>query len=247
MPSHDYNPGIAGTDLKTITGVQEALFMKYATAEKRGSNLVIPYRHGELFVPDKYFTGADVMLQVYLTAETTDRAQSALDQVLSLLQSQSLVAVTQNNPHYGNIQARVEILSDPIPTENRFTYLFSLRNPAGFWEDQSATSITGGNPPSVTTGGNRPIQDMILTFAGVGFLEHTDSLGQVSRVEVLAGATGGPFDLDVGAGTIENASNAPMDEFFLHTQPWVMKWEPDTAQSFTSNVSVSGSYRNKYA
>lgn len=247
MPSHDYAVSIGGVDIKNTIGAQEAIFMNYTTANKRGNNLIIPYRHGELHVPDKYFAGADLLLQVYLPFDTTDAAKQALSDLALILSSQDEVLVAQNDPAHGDIQARIELLQDPVPTEDRFTYLFSLRNASGFWEDVSATPITSANPPVVTTGGDRPIQDMILVFAGVGFLQHTDSLGQVSRVEVEAGATGGPFTLDVGARTIENASNVPMDEFFLHTQPWVMKWQPGVAQSFTANVAVGGSYRNKYA
>lgn len=247
MPEHDYAVTIGGTSLVNTIGIRRAIFMNYTTAQKRGGNLIIPYRHGELHVPDKYFAGADLLLQVYLPFDDVDDAKQALSDMALLLSSQTEVLVAQNDPAHGNIRARVELLQDPVSTEDRFTYLFSLRNASGFWEDAAATNIASGTPPTITTGGDRPIQDMILIFAGVGFLQHTDSLGQVSRVEVQTGATGGPFTLDVGAGTIVNASDDPMDEFFLHTQPWVMKWQPGVAQSFTGNVAVSGSYRNKYA
>lgn len=244
--AHFYNVGVAGSNLDTDLGIREALFLKYTTAQKKGGNLIVPYRHGELYVPDKYFSGADVLLQVYLPFDVESDAIQALSELARLFSAQTEVAVTQDDPHRGSIRSRVELLQDPVPTEDRFTYLFSLRNASGFWEDQAASNAVSANPPVVTTGGDRPIQDMILTFSGPGFLEHTDSLGQISRVEVESGAGAGTYILDVGKGTITKA-DVPQDEFFNHTQPWVMKWQPNIAQAFTSNVAVAAEWRNKWA
>lgn len=246
MASHDYAVTVAGTSLKTTLGIRQAIFMKYSSAQKRDGNIVLPYKHGELYVPDKYFDGADILLQVYLPFDTTDAAAQALSDLALLFASQTEVVVAQNDPAKGNIRARVENLQDPVPTEDRFTYLFSLRNASGFWEDVSATAVTAGTPPAVTTGGDRPIDDMILTFAGPGFLEHTDALGQVSRVEIDAAAGAGTYVVDVGLGTVKKGG-VDQDEFFIINQPWIMKWQPGVAQSFTADVAVSASYRNKWA
>jgi hypothetical protein len=211
--------------------------------------LVLPYKHGELYVPDKYFEGADVLLQVYLPFDAVDEGQQALSDLALLLSSQDEVLVTQTDPARGAIRARVENLQDPVPTEDRFTYLFSLRNASGFWEDQSVSSAASASPPVVTTVGDRPVDDMILTFAGLGFLEHTDGLAQESRVEVLAGAGVAPYIVDVGHGTIFDSAGTPVqqDKWLKVSQPWWMKWQPGEAQSFTSNVAVAASWRNKHA
>lgn len=243
----DYNIAVAGDNLKSVVGIRDAIFLKYTTAQKRDGNLVLPYRHGELYVPDKYFDRADVLLQVYLPFDAVDEGQQALSDLALLLSSQDEVAVTQTDPARGAIQARVENLQDPVPTEDRFTYLFSLRNASGFWEDQSASSAASASPPVVTTVGDRPIDDMILTFAGLGFLEHTDGLAQKSRIEVLTGAGSAPYTVDVGLGTIVDSGSAQQDKWLKVTQPWWMKWQPGEAQSFTSNVAVAASWRNKHA
>lgn len=246
MPEHDYAVTLAGVSLEDTLGIRRAIFINYTSAQKRGGNVILPYRHGELHVPDKYFSGADILLQVYLPFDDVDSAKGALGDMAELLSSQTEVLVAQTDPAHGDIQARVELLQDPVPTEDRFTYLFSLKNASAFWEDVNATVVGSANPPAITTGGNRPIQDMVLTAAGPGFLQHTDELGQVSRVEIESGAGAGTYVLDVGAGTIKKGS-AHQDEFFIHTQPWVMKWSPGAAQSLTSNVGWAASYRNKYA
>lgn len=244
--AHFYNVGVAGQNLESVLGIREALFMKYSTAQKKGGNVIIPHRHGELHVPDKYFAGADVMMQVYLPFELETDAIEALSELARLFSSQTEVAVTQDDPYRGSIRAMVELLQDPIPTEDRFTYMFSLRNASGFWEDQTATNISAGNPPAVVTGGDRPIQDMILTFSGPGFIEHTDDLGQEARITIDAAAGAGTYIYDVGLGTCTKGG-VHQDEFVTISQPWSMKWQPDDTPSLTSDVNVAASFRNKWA
>lgn len=244
--AHFYNVGVAGENLDIDLGIREAIFTKYTSAQKHGGNLILPYRHGELHVPDKYFTGADVLLQVYLPFDTTAEAAQALSDLAELFSSQSQVLVTQDDPARGSIQANVELLQDPIPTEDRFTYLFSLRNASGFWEDQSASNAPSASPPVVNTGGDRPIQDMILTFSGTGFLEHTDSLGQESRITIDAAAGAGTYIFDVGKGSCTKA-DVDQSEFVSITQPWIMKWQPNAAIALSSDVNVEADWRNHWA
>lgn len=245
MPSHNYNIRVAGQNIKTVFGIREAIFVKYASGQKRDGNLVLPYKHGELYVPDKFFDGADVLLQVYLPFTDVGDASQAISDLALLFASQSEVTVIQDDPAVGTIRARVELLQDPVPTEDRFTYLYSLRNASGFWEDNSLSSATG-TPPSVTTSGDRPVDDMILTFAGPGFLQHTDALGQVSRIEIASAAGAGTYVVDVNKATVKKGG-VNQDEFLILTQPWWMKWQPGVAQSFTANVSVQAQWRNKWA
>lgn len=244
--AHFYNIGVAGTNLASGLGIREALFTKYSTAQKKGGNLIIPYRHGELYVPDKYFAGADVLLQVYLPFELESDAIEALSELARLFSSQSEVTVTQDDPHRSSIRARVELLQDPVPTEDRFTYLFSLRNASGFWEDQTVTGVGSGSPPAVTTGGDRPIQDMILTFSGPGFLQHTDDLGQVARITIDAAAGAGTYIFNVGAGSCTKGG-IDQSEFVAVTQPYIMKWQPNDTPSLSSNIGVAVAFRNKWA
>lgn len=244
--SHDYAITIGGVALDTIATGLKGRFLRYTSGMRRGSNVVVPYKHGELFVPDKYFAGSDVLLEVFLPALAADDASQALSELALLLSSQSLVTVAQNDPHRGNIQARTELVTDPTPTQDRFTYLYGLRVPSGFWESVTESTAASASPPVVTTGGDRPIDDMVLTFAGPGYLQHTDPLGQVARVTIDAGAGAGTYVVDVGAGTVKKAG-VDQDQFLTVSQPYWMKWQPDSSQSFTSTVAVAASWRNKWA
>lgn len=242
--AHDYQITVGGTALSTL--VPWSRLVKWTAGQKRGSNLVIPYRHGEYAAVDKFFTGADVMIEVGLPTTASDDAMEALSEVQALFGDIGLTTVQINDPHRGNIRAHTELLVEPVPTQGRLTYLFMLRNPAGFWEDVSASSASAATPPSVTTGGDRPIDDMVLTFSGPGYLEHTDSQSRASRITIDAGAGAGTYVVDVGAGTVTK-SGANQDEYLTVTQPWWMVFSPGEAQSLTSSVNVAVSWRNKWA
>lgn len=248
MVRHDYAIEIAGTALNTIWPGMRGRFLKFTSGTRRGQNLLIPGRHGELHVPDKKFDASDVLLEIALPADDPDDAAGALSEIAVLLSSQSLVAVQQTDPHKGTIEALVEQMTDPTPTQNRFIYLFGLHLPAGFWRDAAATPITSATPPSVTTGGDRPIDDMILTFAGTGYLEHTDPVLGAVRVTIDSGAGGTtPYTVDVGEGTVTDAASADKGRYLTATHEHWMNWQPDTALTLASSVAVGGSYRNKWA
>ncbi len=249
MALYDYEISIGGTALSTIVDLSR--FIKYTAGVKRGRNVTLPYKHGDLFVPDKYFSTADVVLEVFLPSGIHAAGAEALSDIQILLSSQDLVAVQQVDPHRGTIRARVELLTEPVPTANEHVYLFVLANPSGFWEDVSLSSAGSAAPPVVTTGGDRPIDDMILTAAAANsWLEHTDSLGVLSRVTIDTGAGGTPpYIVDVGAGTVVDSAGTPVakDEFLIVSQPWWMKFQPGVAQSFTSSGSWAVDWRNKWA
>ncbi len=248
MASHDYLIQIGGTLLSTIS--TNSRFVKWTTGTRRGDDVVIPYAHGEYAILDSYFTGANVLLEIFVGFTTTATAKKTLSDVAKLLSAQSLVDVEQNDPHMGDVQARVKQVTDPIEGGDGTVWLFGLRNPKGFWEDVTPSTAASANPPVVSTGGDRPIDDMILTAAGTGFLQHTDALGQLSRITIDSGAGGTtPYIVDVGLGTVKDSAGSPVnkDEFLTVTQPWWMKWDAEGSQSFTSDVAWAASWRDKWA
>lgn len=235
---------LAGTDILTI--VRWARFLSYTHGSKRGANLAIPGKHGTVWTPDKLFSEADILLEVGLPFSTDDAAYEALSLLAEIFSSQALVTLAQTDPHKGDVQAHVEQLADPVPSQDRFTYVYALRNPAGFWEDQTESTAASGTPPSITTGGDRPVDDMVLTYSGPGYFEYTDELGDTYRFTVDAAAGAGTYILDFGNRTIKKAG-VDQDEFITFTDDFAMKWRPDTAQTVASDVAVSAAWRNKWA
>ena len=244
--AYDYAIQVDGTTIDGITGVDWSRFIKWTGGSLRGSNPIIGYRDGEYSDFDKWWSGADVLLEVGLKATADATAAQALSDIQELFGSFGAKTVQYADPALGNLRALTELLTEPTATQNRFVYLFPLRNPKGVWEDVSASNAASANPPVVTTLGDRPIDDMVLTAAGPGFLEHTDSQGRTSRVTIDAGAGAGIYIVDCGARTVKKAG-ADQDAFLTVDQPWWMRFEPNLAQSFTSDVAWEVDWRNKWA
>jgi hypothetical protein len=235
---------VGGTAISTWTN--NARLTRRGAGSKRGRNFLIPYRHGEYSNPDKWFKATDVMLEVNIK----NNRETNLSALLAALSDPAgLVTLGGTNSLAGAMQVDVELLAEPRQTRSPSMFVFALRAPAGMWEDASASS-DAGNPPTVVTTGDRPMDDMILTFPHVtatgSFLEHTDSNSVVSRVTVDAAAPTATYVVDCGARTIIESA-ADQDAFLTVTQPWWMRFEPNLAQSFTSNVSVTVEWRDKWA
>ncbi len=235
---------VGGTAISTWT--DHARLTRRGIGSKRGRNFLIPYRHGEYSNPDKWRKPVDVMLEVNID-NNRETNLSAL--FAALADPAGLVTLTGVNSLAGTMRVDVELLTEPRQTRSPSMFVFALRAPAGAWEDNAASS-NAGNPPSVTTTGDQGIDNMLISFPhvnGVGsFLEHTDSNSKVSRVTIESGGTTGTYTVNLGARTVQRSS-LDQDAFLTVTQPWWMRFEPNLAQSFTSNVVVTVEWRDKWA
>ena len=234
---------VAGTALSTLS--DNVRLIKYGSGAKRGRNFTISHRAGAYAVQEKWFGPTDHLLEVALSASPS--REENLSDLLGLFHDPTgtvTIAGTYTGP--GSIQAQVEVIADPVPATNPNIYVVPLHNPKGVWEDVSASS-NAGNPPSVTTTGDFPVDDMTLTFAAAGFLEHTQSDGSTSRITLESGVPASTV-VDCRLRTVtESGSNHDSLITLTGTNPerW-MRFEPNTVQSFTSNVSVTVSWRDKW-
>lgn len=205
---------------------------------KRGRNYEIAHRHGEYSNTDKYWEGADILLEVGLLQDTPYTHLSAIQGLFA----GSVALVRTDRTAIGTVTADVELLDSPRPTQNRLVYLFPLRNPDGFWYGPTVTA--SGTAPSITTSGDRPIGDMTVTFSAPGTATHADT---VSGENAVLGYTGtGTAWIDVGARTIMKAG-AAQDANLYVSQPWWIRFAPNTTESVTSTVSITVQYQNKWA
>jgi len=236
---------VAGINISTVSDA--ARLLRYGSGAKRGRNFIVPYRDGEYSPSDKLFSATNLLLEVFLT--TTPSPEENLSDLLALLQDPNdLVIITGSTPWHGTIRCEAELLREPTLTRDTpNVYLFPLRVPKGVWEANSAAS-NAGNPPALTTDGDRPIHDATLTFAGAGYLEHTDSKSRTRRITLETGVPASTV-VDLGNRTVTQGGNS-YDNLITITgaQPsWWMRFEPNLAQTFTSNVSVTISSRDKWA
>lgn len=216
--------------------------LNVGASSKRNTNVPFPYQHGEHSTPDKFYDAADVLLEMRII-------ESDGDPYLHLSQLQKLFGKTTGyttltqTGHVtgGTVSADVELLSDPRPTQDRFTYVFPLRNPRGFWYGPTVTA--SGTAPSITTAGDRPIDDMVITFSAPGTAIHVHTAYGTSTI---GWAGTGTAIVDVGAKTVTKAGGN-QDANLEVSQPWWMRFAEATTVNLTSTVSITVDYRNKYA
>lgn len=238
---------VGSTALSTIFDWHRLI--KYQIGAKRGFDVTIPGRPGDYHVTNKLFGSATILIECGLPTSTTATASEALSDFAALFAGQSTVLLKYTDPHKGAIQAAVELLEEPVPSQNRLTYVYALNNPSGVWEDQSASNAVSATPPSVTTSGDRPIGDMVFTVSAVGYIEHTDSLGNANRLTIESGAGGTtPYIIDCGARTVVDSAGTPAnkDAYLTVSNEWPI-FSPGAAQTLASDVAVEVDWRNKWA
>lgn len=202
----------------------------------RGGNYDIPGRFGVYRPTRKYLSGSDVLLEVGL--KHTD----AHDHLSSLVGMFDGLTTLQRTDHpAGTVQADVEWAGAPRQTQNRFTYALPFYRVDGAWEDASVATASG-TAPSITTTGDLPIGDMVITFSAPGTATLVDSEWGTATMEYSGTGTA---IVDVGARTIVKGG-ANQDANFTAT-PWWFRFAPNTTVDLTSTVSLTVDYRNKWA
>lgn len=207
---------------------------------KRGPSPVIPYRHGELAIGDRWYDSVDLLLEVGVKKTSSYQHLSELQKMLG--KPNGLVTLQRTTDNAGTVEALTYLSGAPSPTQNRFVYVFPLRIPSGSWRDASVSTVSGTSP-SVTTLGDRPIDDMVITFSAPGTATHTDENGTTSSIE-WAGT--GTAVVDCGARTVKKAG-ANQDANIVIGQPWWWRFTPGAAQSISATASVTVDWRNKWA
>lgn len=227
-----------GTDLNTYTTFQRLL--TEGASGYRGGNLTIPNRHGEHSDFHKMLDPADFMLEVGIAGTEGWTNLSVVQRLLSTPQ-----VTLERTTTLGTVEAVVELLGPPQPTQNRFVYVFPMRCPSGSWYTKTVSSASG-NPPTVTTLGDRPIGDMVVTFSGVGTATHTDAYGRISILEIEAGAGPGTYVVDCGARTVTKGG-VNQDRYFKPSQPWWWVFSPGATQTIASTVSITVDWHDRWA
>ena len=227
-----------GVDLTTYTTFTRLL--SEGGSGKRGTNHTIPNRHGEHSNPLKWFTASDLMLEVGLAGTEGYTNLSIVQRLLS-----GPHVVLERTTPVGTVEAVVELLGPPQPTQNRFVYVFPLRCPSGSWYTKTVSTATG-NPPTVVTLGDRPVGDMVVTFSGVGTATHTDTDGNISVLEIESAAGAGTYVVDCGARTVTKGG-VDQERYFQASQPWWWVFSPGATQTIASTVSITVDWHHRWA
>ena len=210
-------------------------------SSKRNSNASFPYQHGEHSHFDKFYTAADILLEVRLLDDDAFTHLSELHRMFGKTTGHVTLSRTDRTTQ-GTVSADVELLSDPRASQDRFTYVFPLRNPGGFWEGPVITTAAG-TAPSITITGDRPVDDMVVTFAAPGSAVYANAAYGTSTL--VWGGTGTAI-VDVGARTITKGGSF-VDADFTVSQPWWLRFAEGETVNLTSTANITVDYRNKWA
>jgi hypothetical protein len=209
------------------------------STDRAGDNWVIPYRYGEYSNPDKFYTGSDLLVEMGIIHDSAHTHLAALNGIFG--KTTSHVTLKRTDHPAGTVQADVELTAAPRQSQDRFTYVFQLRRVDGVWEDASVTTASG-TAPSITTQGDQPIGDPVITFSAPGTATLVTGWGTC----VMGWAGTGTAIVDCGARTIVKGG-AAQDANFTVSQPWWFRFAAKTTVNLTSTVSVTVDYRNKHA
>jgi hypothetical protein len=229
MVDRDWKLGPKGGSLTALDTV--TTFVRLASggetfAPKRGANVVNPYRSGAIAVDVKHITELLIGLEVGYPITNEATLYTNKETVEQLLFGKKSFATLRRTTPSDTIEAYVEPVAPSVQTQNRFTYLYSLRAPEGFWR---STSQTTDSTTPVAVGGNGSVHDAVIDIdtgaTGTGVvLTMTDDDATIT----IAGATpAGGVRVDLEAGTVTKITGgADYHEFVSFGLPYRIILEP---------------------
>lgn len=184
-------------------------------AGKRGTNIVIPGLEGRRSDPHKFseqgLLGLEIVLRYTNAAGAVTHPDGAaghaydnLSQVKRLLYGhRTLTRLQRTAPDHGTVYVLGEVLQPVRISQARHVFLFPLTLPVPSWHSTTENSQTP--TPSVTVGGDFPVNDAVLEFVGGTdpVLTHTDSGAELG---VQGAVPAGGVRIFIGEGRAEYIS-----------------------------------------
>lgn len=231
MVDRDWKLGPKGgalTDLDTVS-----IFVRLAPsggeifAPKRGGNVVNPYRSGAIAVDVKHVTELLIGLEIGYPLHDTEAAlYTAKETVEQLLFGKKGMATLRRTTPSDTIEAYVEPVAPPVQTQNRFTYLYALRAPEGFW--RSTTQTTDSTSP-VAVGGNGSVHDAVIDIdtGATGTNVVLTMTDDGATINVIGATPAGGIRVDLETGLVTKITGgADHHEFVSFGLPYRIILEP---------------------
>lgn len=165
--------------------------------------------------------------------------QENLDDLIAIFGKRGLVdyrrtILTASGPvtvqGYGKVRNPPPFTGTPAATKLVIPLVFEWP----FLHELPAVSLSAATAHSFNTGGNAPVADMVLTFAGDGTL--TDNLGHTIAIS----GSSGPVVVDVGKRTVTEAGVPAMARLVTTSlKAWWMEWPARTDVTLSSDVGVA--------
>lgn len=255
---------IAGTDMRTLAYEVLSVDGWDGWPGKRGSQIEVPYRHGAVTVPKKFYQPREFSLAIAILATNASggvtHPEGALghirqntDTLMGLLHSDSLLTVTQTVPDAGGGTQTRSILCevlDVIPVTQlkgiARQMVIRFRAPDPFWRNSQVSDLANSGSFSVTPGGNAPVADWRIVFkSGTGQRLTWSTPG--TYVEMSGAAPAAGYEIDGSARTITNlTSSNPADALFSRSDDWPEFVSGSNSMSLTGGGTVDIYYYPKW-
>lgn len=254
----DYEPAVNG---EAISPYCDAIvFQDEGGGGQKESAYSAAYDDGERFDPEIGFATSVfpvTCVLAYDDAGTVDHTDGAgghayehLSHLKRLFSGAGVGVLSRTVPHVGEVAARFR--NPGPPTKGAFGqkhgFTWFLRLIEGSWYETGDANSQSGTSPTVTTGGDRRIFDPTIIFSGAGTASVTDRSGVPTQIEAEAGPT---FPVTVSRGLggwralDDNGDDARGS---IHpSQPWWLRLDENFEHSFTSDVSITVQWRNRWA
>ena len=231
-------------------------------AARRYRPTEIAYQHGEVANDNRFFKSKELRLDIWVAANDSDGAvthtegraghiRENLDALWAIFGKKgSAITLQRDVPDYpgaGTITLETDAsVIRKAQAQGKFRsggltrrIILDLLMPHPFWRELPVNTSLGQGTGNIATGGNAPINDMVITFqAGDDDprLTHDDS---GDYIEIAGTIPAGDVEVDVGARTVTKlADSSPYDANLLFNRPWWMEWPPaDAALGLTMTAT----------
>ena len=228
---------------------------------RRGSDIVIPFRHGSYSTGRKFYDPREVVLGILImpfnTAGAVTHAEGGSAHIrenkrnlFAELYANDLISVQRDEPAYPGAgivtYEAMCYVADMTPVreaQGKLARLFIPRfiSPDPFWRILPEQTSVG--TPSVTNNGIAPVADMVITFTG-GTDPKLTNTTTGEWIQITDGMAS-PVTVDVGLRTVTQGGS-PADALFTKSHDWWMEFVPGVnSLSLTGGGSVSIDFYDK--
>jgi len=223
---------LAGTDLNEFRAQIVTVDGLEGMPARRGQNVVVPYRHGSYTSARKWYQprlGA-MTVRVFDTnsaGAVTDgdgqwaHSEDNLDRFKALLYANNTVTLRKTMADGSSTRdLEVEFLGDVIvqqldPSRGIFDVRVTFEAADPFWTGAASTAtysnLTAGTAPTISVGGEAPVDDMVFTFTidsdATGLQVQVDDDGTIMFPGT---ASAGTVVVDVGARTVQDGAGSAL-------------------------------------
>lgn len=239
---YDWKLGPKGGALITLDTYATVRLQRGAETigSKRGKNRINPYRHGALAVPHKYQSELLIPLEVNYKITTPASVYTNKETVEQNLFGLKGLATLRRTTPSDTIEAFVEPIVASRSTQDRFTYLYILRAPEGFW--RSTTQTVDSTSP-VNNGGNGPAGDAVIDIIG-GTNVVVTMTADGATVSIAGATPAGGVRVDLEAGTVTKITGgADFHEFVSFNKPYRVVLEPGDNAFTTAGTPTSVTFK----